>query len=255
MSKNILFVVEGERTEPRFLKRLVTATRTFKDYEIFSYSANVYKMLEGMFVDDDIDTDLDFLEYLRSCRSGENTDGVLDNEFSDIFLFFDMDPQDPKYDPDRLSKAARYFDDSTENGKLYINYPMMESFRHISNPYDLSYLGVKVAKRDIKRYKEISASEGCHELLDNSRISEELMIRVVALNLIKANSIITGVKEMPALERYEKDITQVCILAEECKAYSEEAELYVLNTSVFNSIDYNRERFYNRIKELGWPVE
>ena len=71
MSKNILFVVEGERTEPRFLKRLIAVTRTHSDYKIFSYKTNIYKLLDGMFVGNEIDKDLDFLGYLRSCKGEE----------------------------------------------------------------------------------------------------------------------------------------------------------------------------------------
>ena len=51
MSKNILFVVEGERSEPRFLKRLVTVMRTYDNYEVYSYKTNIYKMLDDMFVE------------------------------------------------------------------------------------------------------------------------------------------------------------------------------------------------------------
>jgi len=251
MSKNILFVVEGERTEPRFLKRLVTVMRTYKDYKVFSYSANIYRMLEGMFINREIDEDLDFLEYLRSCRGQTDPDKVLDMEFSDIFLFFDMDPQDQKYDPEKLRKAVLYFNDSTENGKLYINYPMMESFRHISNPEDLSFLDVMVQRDQIPRYKERVAREGTPELSDISKVSESMMLRVITLNLLKATLMITGKPEMPTADLFREEITQSNILSEELRSLSGNDELFVLNTCVFNTIDYNSQRFFEKMNNKG----
>ena len=128
MSRNILFVLEGGRAEPRFLGKMVTLLRTQIDYEMFSYRTNLHKMLDGMFIGDKIDTDLDFVEYLRSCKTNPEDVKVLSNKFSDIFLFFDMDPQDQNYDIEKVRKALVYFNDSTKNRKLYINYPMFESF-------------------------------------------------------------------------------------------------------------------------------
>lgn len=250
MSKNILFVVEGERSEPRFLKRLVTVMRTYDSYDVYSYRTNIHKMLDGMFVGDEIDSDLDFLEYLRSLKNDEEQMNMLNRSFSDIFLFFDMDPQDQKHDRERLEKAAQYFDDSTNNGKLYLNYPMLESFRHISNLDDLSYLDVKVKKDDIRRYKEIVNREGLSSLSDISKIDETMMLKIIALNLRKANLLVTGNGSIPDPTSYENEITQTAILTKEYQSFFNKDELPVLNTCVFNTVDYSPERFFDKINEL-----
>lgn len=249
MSKNILFVVEGERTEPRLLKRLVKVMRTFENYEIFSYNTNIHKMLEGMFIGDEIDSDLDFLEYLRSRKCGEEERKTLSRSFSDIFLIFDLDPQDQKHNPDRLKKAAEFFSDSTENGKLYINYPMLESYRHIPNLDDLSYLNVRIKKEDICRYKEIASKEGTPQLSNISKIDESMMLRMIMLNLIKANLIINGGRCIPDPKSYIEDITQSALLLKEYEAYSTEEGLFVLNTCLFNPVDYNTTRFFAMLDE------
>lgn len=244
MSKNILFVVEGGRAEPRLLKRLVKVMRTFDNYEIFSYNTNIHKMLEGMFIGDEIDTDLDFLEYLRSCRCDKKDKEVLSRSFSDIFLIFDLDPQDQKHNPDRLKKAAAFFSDSTENGKLYINYPMLESYRHIPNLDDLSYLDVKIRKEDIGGYKEIASKEGTPQLSDISKIDESMMLRMIILNLMKANLIVSGDRCIPDAETYTGDITQSALLEKEYETFFTENELFVLNTCLFNPVDYNTTGFF-----------
>ena len=43
MSKNILFVVEGGRSEPRFLHNLMRTFRSDVSYDVFTYRTNIHK--------------------------------------------------------------------------------------------------------------------------------------------------------------------------------------------------------------------
>lgn len=243
-----MLVTEGNRSEPRLLKRLVEAFRTHYDYDVFWYNANLHQMLDELFVGDEIDKDLDFLEHLRSCRTNVSQGDILDKEFSDIFLVFDMDPQDQKYDPDRLMKATEYFNDSTENGKLYINYPMLESFRHFSNLEDLSYLDIMVDMDGIRRYKELVGREGLSALSDISKIDDSTILRITELNLRKANMITGGGRDVPSEVSYE-GITQSSILTAQLDTFVGKGLIYILNTCVFNGFEYNPERFYERLAQ------
>ena len=251
MSKNILFVLEGEKTEPKFLKKIVSLMRIYDNYEIFSYRANLYQMLEGMLKDGEIDSDLDFIEYLKSCKTNKEDQYVLEKKFSDIFLFFDMDPQDQLYDSDKLAKAIEYFGDSTDNGKLYINYPMFESFKHISNLDDLSYLDTMVARKDIVNYKGTVNGVGMVTLSDFSRIDESTMLKIILLNLRKANMILGNGSDIPSVESYDESTSQGRLLNAQIGKLNETDKIYVLNTCVFNTIDYNPSRFYERVATDG----
>ena len=56
-------------------------------------------------------------------------DKRLDTLFSQVFLFFDYDFQNrigTQKVNNILDEMLDFFDDETENGKLYINYPMIE---------------------------------------------------------------------------------------------------------------------------------
>lgn len=246
MSRNILFILEGSRAEPRFLRKIITLTRTNDGYEFFSYNTNLHRMLSGMFVGDDIDDDLDFLEYLKSCKTNKDDAGVLDRKFSDIFLIFDMDPHDQNYDPDRVAKALSYFDDSTDNGKLYVNYPMLESFKHIPCLDDLSYLDVVVHRDDVRRYKELVGIEGSKLLSDTAKMDEQMLMRIIVLNLIKANKILDYGTDMPDMEHYHNNMSHVEIFEHQCESLDRDGVLPVLNTCVFNVIDYNPRKFFER---------
>ncbi len=247
MSKNILFVLEGGKAEPRFLKKIITLMRTYSEYEVFSYKTNLHHMLDGMFVGNDIDEDLDFLEYLKSCKTNKDETGILNRRFSDIFLIFDMDPHDQKYDPDKMAKAISYFDDSTDNGKLYVNYPMLESFKHIPCLDDLSYLDVTVNMDGVKRYKELVGTEGSKLLSDTAKIDEGMLIRIIVLNLMKANSILGYGTDVPDMEHYNDNMSQIDIFEHQCESLKRDGMLPVLNTCVFNIIDYNPNTFFKRL--------
>ncbi len=243
MDKNILFILEGSRSEPRFLRKLIERTRDGRNYNVFPFNTNIHRMLEGIFDGEEIDVDLDFLEYLRSCPTVKDDESVLERRFVDIYLIFDMDPQDQGYDPERLKKALKYFDDSTENGKLYINYPMLESYRHIGNLDDDSYLDLSVAVNDIGNYKQIAARDGTAIPSDINRIDAETWSKIIELNLRKANRITTDDGSIPDRVSYERCLDQSNIFGAERKMLESEQRISVLNTSVFNVVDYNPGRY------------
>lgn len=49
-------------------------------------------------------------------------------DFIDIFLIFDFERQDTYFSKETIKRMQEYFIDSTDMGKLYINYPMVESY-------------------------------------------------------------------------------------------------------------------------------
>ena len=76
----------------------------------------------------------------RHADRGDRTlDGMRNSDISEIFLFFDYDFQNSQLSLDeinrRVEKMLTLFDDETDNGKLYINYPMIESIRYTRDKY------------------------------------------------------------------------------------------------------------------------
>lgn len=127
MAKKILFVVEGERAETRMListfeQALLLSSEKF---EICKYKANIHKLYKKM---KKLGYD-SFLLFLYSINKKIFPDDMFTPEtaFSSVYLFFDLDPQDELFSIDETIEIAEFFDDETINGKLYINYPMVES--------------------------------------------------------------------------------------------------------------------------------
>ena len=131
-----VFVVEGEDRDLRLLNSLTSVFFRGKyEAKIISLPAqkNIY-MLYSIMKNDGFESD--FLEILRDHVDGvaEKLDGINRQDVDEIFLFFDFDLHQNNL-PTSISKTPLevleelicYFDNETENGKLYVNYPMVEA--------------------------------------------------------------------------------------------------------------------------------
>lgn len=127
MAKKILFVVEGERAETRMLissfKRTLNLSN--EDFEVSKYKTNIHQLFKKMKTQG-YDS---FLSYLYSFNKKIFPKDMLTPEtaFSSVYLFFDLDPQDKFFSIDETLEISHFFNDETQNGKLYISYPMVES--------------------------------------------------------------------------------------------------------------------------------
>ena len=89
----------------------------------------LWKKLEA----DDFETDI--IEVLResSKELQKLLEGLSREDFSEVFLFFDYDAHQTNLGnadgQDALKQMLESFDNETENGKLYVSYPMVEALR------------------------------------------------------------------------------------------------------------------------------
>ena len=70
-------------------------------HEIVSYGTNIYVLHNEMFYDGKL---------------------IFEQEYTDILLIFDIEPQDSLFFADKISAMINYFVESTNMGKLYLNY-------------------------------------------------------------------------------------------------------------------------------------
>lgn len=128
------FIVEGEAREPLILANISKIFFSHGNFKIITLPAgeNIY-MLWKKLAADDFDTDI--IEVIRE-NSKENRiqlEGLTRNDFSEIYLFFDYDAHQTNLHSekaaDAVSQMLACFDNETENGKLYISYPMVEALR------------------------------------------------------------------------------------------------------------------------------
>lgn len=128
------FIVEGEAREPLIIDNISKVFFAHGNFKIITLPAgqNIY-MLWKKLKEDDFDTDI--IEVLREEHEEleEQLAGLSRDDFSEVYLFFDYDGHQNNLaeddDENVLDQMLISFDNETENGKLYISYPMVEALR------------------------------------------------------------------------------------------------------------------------------
>lgn len=236
MSKNILFIVEGEKTEPRLIEKIWRSFYPDNDeYRILSFKTNIHRLADQLFAGDNIDEDLDLVRTILSYEN-EEVQREYDLNYTDVFLVFDLDPHDSSVDMSKIGKMVGYYSDSTDNGMLYLNYPMMESLRHMKSLDDKEFESRCVKLKDVRKYKSIVNAECCNELKQTNSYDKYLLLKLTMIHLKKCTFIQTGEFRLPYLEEYA-DWGYKVFEKQMAKMRDEDA-IYVVNTFALNIIDY-----------------
>lgn len=144
-SKKTLFILEGEKFEPHILKQIrpILEEATGSSIKYYKACCDIYtffnKIEKGQY-DDGV------LTYLKSIKAVDENGDLLfpsekkrpDTVFSSIYLVFDFEPQATLFNEAKIQELCSFFDDETTNGKLLLNFPMIESIQDVVslNPKD-----------------------------------------------------------------------------------------------------------------------
>ena len=128
------FIVEGEAREPQIINNISKIFFSHGNCTVITLPAgeNIY-MLRKQLKADDFDTDV--IEILRESNDDirKQLEGLSRDDFSEVYLFFDYDAHQTNLgkavNEDVIRQMLESFDNETENGKLYISYPMVEPLR------------------------------------------------------------------------------------------------------------------------------
>ena len=242
--RNIVLLVEGEKAEVKLFERIIECfpeIKLTKD-DILVYNTNLWVLnqeLSELFGNDwYLSDELDFRDFLVS-----KFPEVKHKKITDLFLVFDYERQDMKFNPDVLVNLCKFFNDSVENGLLYINYPMIESYKHI-NVATLPDQGFKDRRcdvSDIRNYKATVGKESKHQ--DLRKFNRELFQQVIRQNIQKISYIIGNdydLSEDELMEFCENiDLVDVAV-KQNCYSSLPSSFVYVLCTCVLFVSNYNR---------------
>lgn len=230
----ILVIVEGAKTDFNLMTRLLSVYGISETHQIVSYNTNIYTLYNQLPDSYDEYDNIDLLQILKEREKDESKRALLNERYSDILLIFDLDPQAPDFAPEKVIKMTSYFTESTNMGKLYLNYPMVESFYHMSDIPDEKYNEYVVALDDLKnkKYKQI-----VHNICRNGDYAKfasdkkECSI-VIKQNLEKAKLMINNDENMP---------NSIDILNKQLDLLSSKKIISVLCTCVFYIAEYNSD--------------
>jgi hypothetical protein len=234
----ILVLVEGAKTDYKLMDKLLSVYGIDSSHQIVPYNTNIYTLYNAMFRDKDPDS-LDLLQVLREREPDQEKKKLFDEAYSDILLIFDLDPQAPDFTPDKICEMALHFTESTDMGKLYLNYPMVEAFYHMKDIPDPDYITYVATMDELQKgqyKKRVNAENRNHDQRKFATNKEECNT-IIRQNMEKACLIVARAAPNELVEVSVPDGVQ--ILQEQLKQLSTENVVAVLCTCVFYIVDYN----------------
>jgi len=228
----ILILVEGAKTEPILMNKILNYYGICNRHQIVSYNTGIYDLYRKMFYENEPDS-LDLLQVLKEHEKDEAKKAIFNDHYSDIILIFDLDPQAPDYSPDIITKMANYFTESSDTGKLYLNYPMVESFYHMKSIPDPDFLNYTVSMEELisRAYKSL-VKQTCRIPYSKFAATKEACSQVISQNLQKAEMILRQSKNPHPTDTRMIWAAQLSLL-------QHHGLLYVLCTCIFYIVDYN----------------
>lgn len=168
MAKNkILLLVEGAKTEPQLFKRIYELYGV-DNIEIVSFCTNIYALYDDLkkeysqSKDEEIPFDIIDIPLFLGKKLGEN---YQDLKFVEILLIFDFDPQDHRYCENKIKIMIENFNDAQGIGLLYLNYPMLESFKDFDSWEDSTFMTKRISycANTISQYKKAVADTSIYK--------------------------------------------------------------------------------------------
>lgn len=226
----ILFLVEGAKTDVRLMQKLLYVYGFDQKYEIVSYNTNIYTLYNEMFRDND-PADLDLLQVLKEHEKDPRKKPLFDQSYSDILLIFDLDPQDPLFTSDKIQRMTEYFVESSDMGKLYLNYPMVEAFYHMHDIPDAHFNEYFATQEELSNgtYKQRVNQENRNRNYTKFAVTKEECNTVIQQNIEKARWLCNVPDGIP---------DEISILSAELR-YWEQQMISVLCTCVFYIPEYD----------------
>ena len=245
----ILFVFEGEYREPELF---ATIQKMFfpKDNERIAYSFgnNIYELYNELSKLDDAGDLVSLLQERCSGQADNPFEGLNSSDFSEIYLFFDYDFQNKNLELSEINRQLKemlsIFNDETEYGKLYINYPMIESIRYTKELPDDKYYEYVVSRAECSSFRRLAADFSAYSSLDFilidprkelSELSEKKLRslrdnweNLKVQNVNKANFICHSKNEKP---NKKEEVSQMLIFESQLQKHvnKEQSEVAILN--------------------------
>ena len=274
----ILFVFEGKKSEPKLfeaLKELFFPKRT--EQFICTYNSNIYSLYSHLAEHEVFETEnkesygrtVSILNHILQSNGDNTLADIIESDISEIFLFFDYDFHESRLSLEEnnqhLNEMLAYFNDETSNGKLYINYPMIESIKYHKELPDSQFIDYIISRKECKQFKNIAHEFSFYKSLDyillsynpkesieKSTAHKDSAIKnwkhLIDMNVSKANYICNGTNSYPT---DKKDIQQDNIYTNQLVKYvnTEQCCVSILNAFPLFVFDYfNIDNFFKKLK-------
>lgn len=250
----ILFIFEGDDREPQIYK---TLERLYfpkaNDRIICSFGNNIYDLYQKMTAYKGYGDIVAVMQELLAQRGDTTLAQIRSTDIAEIFLFFDYDFHHAQLSMEeihrRVEQMLRMFDNETDNGLLYINYPMLESLVYTKELPDEEYRHYVVRRADCRGFKRLAHEFSFYANFDHLLFKKDvvptkeqyLRIRehwqyLLQMNVYKAHELVTNRYALPTDKSI---ISQLAIFGAQRAQYVDVDEsVAVLNSFPLFLYDY-----------------
>lgn len=246
-STRIAMIVEGTFREPQILNNLIRTFFKGDNYQVISLPAgeNIY-MLWKQLQEDQFETDI--IEIVRDyCKStAKQLEGLTRDDFAELFLFFDYDGHqnnlsDEQNSEQVLEKMLEHFDNETENGKLYVSYPMVEALRDY---FPGSCNPITKCLWEVSRLEEYKTASSVNNqnvsIKDYSYSNWCEVLNVYSMRV----SCLYDKESVMSFEKYREEVTPLSVF-ERQNMYIQDGKVFVLSAFPQFLLEYFAKPFWN----------
>ena len=253
---NTLLVVEGKLLEKDYFERLAKLIGDEQSIFILPYCCNIYSLYSYIKEEKARGAETTTKSLLLTAKSIEVDDEVKqklrNTKFVRTYLVFDLDLQVNSIQGienkmEIVREMIEMFDDETDDlGKILINYPMMESFRHFNfDKLDsLKDKKIQCDEVDFNNYKEIVDAEGDKYKRKVNRYGIYDFLNIAKAHCMKANFLLNGEFKNP--DNFY-DITPQAVHIKQTEQMLKDKNIFVLNYSslLYFELQPSKTRIFN----------
>lgn len=215
-----LFVFEGQKTEGRQIRNLEQNFLGDTHAITCVYDTDIYQLYRDI-TQEETAFQQDIVTLLKDRpRTKKILEHYNRDSFAYVYLFFDYDGHATMASDDKIMEMLSFFNNETENGKLYISYPMVEAIRHYVDLDSFKDLTVKCKRRNCPyldgctdkdaclkepHYKQIVAKNSRHGL-SNQNYEPAIWRELITAHLCKMNALVNDKFAFPQNICLQSDI-------------------------------------------------
>lgn len=248
-NERIAIITEGDVRELDIFENIKKMFFKSDKVDVIAFPAgeNIY-MLWKQLKDDEFQTDVIELVREQNEKAAKIIEDYSRDDFSEIYLFFDYDGHQDNLktdedDTDVIQEMLDTFNNETENGLLYVNYPMVEAIRDYVEEDCATQTSCYLPIADSFKYKKLSSVNKVHnDMLRYTINNWEQIIDAFTRRL----ACLTGAGEVHAYDDYKSEITPSYVYDQQ-KEIIEKGYVFVLSAFPEFLLDYNKADFWHRM--------
>lgn len=222
-----LFIFEGVKTESKLIEKLehnfLGKTNSIKCV----FDAEIYQLYRAIKEEKEFSIDIVSLLKERTAENAKILENYTRDSFAYIYLFFDYDAHSTLADDNKIKEMLSLFNDETEEGMLYISYPMVEAIRHFKDLESFKSLTVKCKRKNCPykeechnkeeclkepHYKSVAASDSRPQLSNVNSYTKTVWQELIGVATSEKDGLMPSIQRMTT--SYQKDQQKYCKIAE-----------------------------------------